>query len=204
MYVAGGDPSDTARSIGHDQWYSAWTTEDLTVSNVTLSYFPIGMAGTNISGWYDTQNNIGLGVNSTLLSALVAAGHISSRSYSWWWGQNGASSSAMMDGSLVLGGYDAAKVLEPNLTMTLSPPSQKCQSGMSVLLSSLGVKFPNDTTASIIGSNEIAACLLPDFPVIMTLDSDYYESFEAITGTQDVGRSLGINYFSMLYEEQQA
>lgn len=153
VYAAGASPSDTDRAIGLHIWESSWTLDDLGVGNITLDEFPIGMPGFDYGEQYHPQGAIGLGSNSTLLTALKDAGHIGSRSYGFWWGEDGATSNAQRDGSLVLGGFDAAKVQGSNITAALKTPSPSCMSGMTLTIKDIVMRFPNSTRSSIIVSN---------------------------------------------------
>ena len=107
-----------------------------------------------------------------------------------------------MDGQIVFGGYDAAKVSGTNYTMPLAPPRQECHSSMSVTISDISLGFPNGTTTSITSPNIIIACILPHYPLIVTLPQvPFYDSFEIHTGTKNVGRGggTGIDFGGMLY-----
>lgn len=150
VYAAGGSPSDTDRTEGLHIWDSSWTLDDLGAGNITLDEYPIGSPGFDFGAQHHPQGALGLCSNSTLLSTLKDAGHISSRSYGYWWGENGATSNAQMDGSLVLGGYDAAKTQGPNITIALRKPTLSCMSGMFMPISDLVMQFPNSTRASLI------------------------------------------------------
>jgi hypothetical protein len=137
VFAAGASPSDVDRTAGLHVWESTWTLDDLGVGNTTLGQYPIGMPGFDYGTQNHPQGAIGLGPNSTLLTALKNAGTISSRSYGYWWGENGATSDAQMDGSLVLGGYDAAKTQGSNITTALRTPSLSCMSGMHMTISDI-------------------------------------------------------------------
>ena len=203
VYAAGGDPSDTQPTLMTHIWYNAFVTDDLIVGNNSLADFPIGMPGFAIFDPYVTQDQFGLGWNSTLLNALLTAKKIASRSYSWWWGLNGASQSAQMDGQIVFGGYDSAKVQGQNYTQPLLKPWLNCPSGMSVIISDMELNFPNGTSTSIMDSPDaITTCIQPEYPIIATLPwKPYYNNFETFTGTQNVGRALGegIAFYGMIY-----
>jgi hypothetical protein len=184
VYGGGGDPSDTFRALGTHVWYSDWTTDTLKVGNTTLKDFPIGMPGFDVGGILDTQSNIGLGRNSTLLNALRETGQISSRTYSFWWGLNSASTSNSMDGQLVLGGYDAAKVTGPNITQKLLPSAVGCGSGMYLTVTNMILGFPNGTKADMFAPSTLSACIQLDFPNVASFRYDpFMERFENYTGT---------------------
>lgn len=153
VYAAGASASDTDRALGLHIWESSWTLDDLGAGNVTLDGFPIGMPGFDYGEQYHPQGAIGLGLNSTLLSTLKDSGHISSRSYGYWWGEDGATSNAQMDGSIVLGGYDAAKIQGSNITGSLKTPTMSCMSGMHMTITDIVMQFPNSTRSSIIVSS---------------------------------------------------
>jgi hypothetical protein len=184
VYSARGDPSDTFRALGTHVWYNDWVTDALSVENTTLESFPIGMPGFDVGGIFDTQANIGLGRNSTLLNALHDNGRISSRTYSFWWGLNSASPSLSMDGQLVLGGYDAAKVTGPNITQKLLPSTVGCGSGMYLTVTNMILGFPNGTKADMLAPSVITACIQLDFPSVASFRyNPFMERFQNYTGT---------------------
>lgn len=201
VYSAGGDPSDTARALGTHIWYSGWATDNLSIGNVSFDDYPVGMAGFDFGGRFDTQGNIGLGANSTLMSAMADGGHIPSRTYSYWWGIDNPNPDVAMDGQIVFGGYDAAKVTGPNVTAELLDWTAPCPSGMYLTLSDLILDFPNGTTASILKPSTISACIQPDFPFLMTLPkSPYYDNFESLTQTSPFNSTLGVYWYAPSYE----
>jgi hypothetical protein len=155
LYAAGASSSDTDRTEGLHIWDSSWTLDDLGAGNVTLNDYPIGAPGFEFGAQDHPQGALGLGQNSTLLSTLKDAGYISSRSYGYWWGEDGATPQAQMDGSLILGGYDAAKTQGPNITLPIRTPSISCMSGMYMPISDLSMRFPNGTSAGLI----VVSCL---------------------------------------------
>ena len=184
VHGAGGDPSDTFRALSTHIWYNDWVTDTLQAENTTLEDFPIGMPGFDVGGIFDTQANIGLGRNSTLLNALHDKGHITSRTYSFRWGLNSASSSLSMDGQLVLGGYDAAKVTGLNITQKLLPSTVGCGSGMYLTVTNIILGFPNGTQADMLAPSVITACIQLDFPSVASFRSDpFMERLQNYTGT---------------------
>lgn len=201
VYAAGGDVNDTDRTVATHVWINAFATDDIMIGNTTLSGFPVGMPGYDVGAQFDTQANIGLGRNSTILNALKDAGHVASRTYSYWWGLDTTSSSVAMDGQLVLGGYDSAKIMGPNVTLPLQPWTLTCPSGMYVTVTGLVLEFPNGTDADLLAGDSFVACLQLDFPVVTTLKgSPYYKQFENYTDTSYVNNSLGTYWFMPIYE----
>ncbi|KAF2163902.1 hypothetical protein M409DRAFT_25679 [Zasmidium cellare ATCC 36951] len=185
--AAGGDPSDTARTLDLHIWESEWVNDEFSVGNATIDKFALGMPGFPIFDTYDTQSQFGLGINSTLLNALKRMDAITSRAYSWWWGVQGATTQT--DGQIVFGGYDSGRIQGTNYTRPMSTPTYPdCNSGMMVTISDLVLTFPNSTKYSLLSPNQMTACILPDYPLILTMPSDTpYTRFEAATQTQSFG-----------------
>lgn len=201
VYAAEGSASDTFREVATHIWFNNFATDELSVGNTTLGNFPIGMPGFDYGGLFDTQANIGLGVNSTILNALKDGGHIASRVYSYWWGIDSTSSSLAMDGQLVLGGYDQAKATGANVTGQILPWTLACPSGMYVTVTNMILGFPNGTTADMLWPSTLSACLQPDFPTVISLRGNpYFDNFENLTGTSSVNNSHGIYWWAPVYE----
>lgn len=177
-------------------------------SNFTLEDFPFGIV---LSDWgeqgYYPQAALGLGPNSTLLSTLVDSGTISSRTWSWFWGLNGPTASEQLSGSLVLGGYDKAKVSGTGYTQTMSTDSARCDTGLFVSLTDVLVNFVNGTSSSIFpdsASSLLAACLDPAYPTLTTIPLDpYFGNFETLTSASISGHSKGLNWYNMRYDANQ-
>ena len=190
----------------HD-WVNPWVTDNITLGDAMLAEYPLGMAGEN--GVYATQASIGVSSNSTLLNALKAAGHIASRSYGWFWGLNSANPSMQMDGSIVFGGYDTAKIDDINnsITGSIAQSTEKCRGGMAVTIFDVYLDFPNGTSYSMLDSLTLSACIELDWPVVMSLpsspvfDGDNPSSFTAMSKTQWIDResSPGISFWGLLY-----
>jgi hypothetical protein len=79
---------------------------------------------------------MGLGTNSTLLNALISAKAIASRTWGYSQGWTGAEAENQVDGSLVLGGYDAAKTKGNNVTVPFSNDPH-CVSNLVVTISDI-------------------------------------------------------------------
>lgn len=200
VHDAGADPSDTARAVGTHVWDNTWATDDLVMSNATLSSYPIGMPGYDFGGSYNRQAAIGLGHNSTLLQRLKDQGSIASRSWSYWWGIDNSASRSAMDGQIVFGGYDAAKVVGEPFTQPLQNSSTNCQSGMYLTLTNLLLNFPNGTSSDLNPSSALTCCLQPDFPAVMTIPAEpYYWRFQNVTETGFMNKSLGTYWFMPVF-----
>lgn len=122
-----------------------------------------------------------------------------------FWGLTGTTSTTHMDGVFVIGGYDSAKTTGSNYTAPLRP-DENCKTGMLVTISDIELSYPNGTSSSIFGesaSAALSACIMPDYPVLMTLLlSPYYETFESIAGLTEYGvdnHSYGINFYGQTY-----
>jgi hypothetical protein len=205
LLSAGGASDSVPNSqVTVDTTAAKWFQDDLVLaSNATISTFPMAILGSAAGGDYVTENLLGLGPNSTILNALKARGSIASRTWSFFWGLNGATTSSQMDGSLIFGGYDAAKTTGQSVTAPLRHVvGQNCPSGMAVTISDMLLNFPNGSSPSIFaaaGVGPLAACLEPEFPTLMTLPLDIWQTFNDLAGGDNIGRSFGINFYSELF-----
>ncbi|KAK4990703.1 hypothetical protein LTR66_006744 [Elasticomyces elasticus] len=203
--LAGADPFDTVV----DQHTTIWANDDLVLaSNTSLTGFPLGILRTEWGEQYQSQMSIGLGPNSTVLTALKAAGRIGSRTWSMFWGLAGATASAQMDGTFVFGGFDSAKVSGSNHTKALGLTTS-CPSGIFVTVTDIQLNFPNGSNPSLfkgVRSIAMVACIIPDWPTLITLPTTpYWDLFESLTGTNALDnsgtpyRSVGVNFWGLLY-----
>ncbi|KAF3771068.1 hypothetical protein M406DRAFT_349534 [Cryphonectria parasitica EP155] len=204
------DPSPfPSTSIFSDIWN---LNEDTALSNFTF--------GVPLNDWqeqfYYPQAVIGLGPNSTFLNELKANDMISSRTYSFFWGEDGTTGTS--NGSLVFGGYDQNKIsgsATSNYTGKLNYTA--CLWGMSVDISELSLFFHNGTSASLFDSTsndesatKLTGCIDLGCPGMFDMsDYDYFENFAYYTnytsffeyaGTGDM-RSTGLNFWDSLYLE---
>jgi len=164
-------------------------------SSLSLAKFPFGVN----KGKVDNVNALGVGRNSTLLNTLVSRGDIASRTYSFWDGWTGAEPQHQMDGNLVIGGYDAAKISGNNITLPFSTDSV-CLEGYIVTISDIKMELPNGSSPSILGSfagSQLRACVGPGYP-IMTFPQEVWNAFVKVSGVTEVGRSLQTDFLGML------
>lgn len=187
-----------------------WVTDEMTLaSNTTIQDYPFGIVQKD---WgeqaYHPQSSLGVGSNSSILSTLKNAGHIASRSWSMFWGLQGATEDAQMDGTFVMGGYDRAKTTGKNFTQNFIYSNTNCGTGMLLTISDMSLNFPNGSSKSMFGGVDSAAmttCIDPDYPVLMSIPYDpYYMSYQEVTGDFTQDRAFGVDYYGMLYEGKDA
>ncbi|KAF1994255.1 acid protease [Amniculicola lignicola CBS 123094] len=192
------DPKETLKSgeVGADLF--------MLNENNSLPDFPFGITQSEITvplANGNAQTALGLGRNSTILSMLEQAGTIGSKSWGYWWGLDGATERAKMDGNLVLGGYDRAKIknLDNNYTGNFMERGL-CPQGMAITINEVRLNFPNGSEPNLLQSAPLQTCVCPQCPNVMSMRYDpYYARFEEWTGFQSIGRSVGINFFDMMY-----
>ena len=182
-----------------------WVTDEMDLGfNASLTDFPFGIAQYDdpVQRNYHPQSALGVGSNSSVLSWLKENRRIASRSWSMFWGLQGATENVQMDGSFVLGGYDKAKTQGQEFKKQITSPSGDCRSGMELSISGMQLNFPNGTNQSIFDSSQYSSlrtCIDPDHPILMTIPSDTYENYEKYTGDYTNRYADGINYHGMLY-----
>lgn len=184
-----------------------WGTDKLTLNgNTTLEDYIIGIPRDDWGAQsYHPQAAFGLGRNSSILNALYSAGHIASRSWAMFWGRTGATANAQQPGSFVFGGFDRTKTSGGNYTDVLNYSNDACPTGMLVTITDLVLHFVNGKKASLFDGSRasaMAACIVPDYPVLMTLPLDpYFNKFQRLTDQRISSRSFGVNYYGMLYDD---
>lgn len=176
--------------------------------NITITSFPLGIA---LSDWgeqaYTPMMGIGLGTNSTILNWLVSSGQIASRSWSYFWGRTTVSAtSEQLDGSVVFGGYDRAKVTGSKYTQPMTTAEPNCPSLLVVTITNMVLNFANGSDVSLFpatGSTAITACLTPALSTLMWMPLDpFFDNMMNLTDNNifAMGRSVGIYYWNMRYE----
>ena len=155
----------------------------------------------------ETMNTLGLGRNSTLLNELVDGGLISSKTWGFWQGWTGAESINQIDGSLILGGYDADKTTGPNYTFPTSTEDSFTADCYLVTVIDIKMNFENGTSLSLWGpskSKEEKACVLPHFEVL-SLPEDVWDLFLELSGSTYIGRSVSpLAFYGMLVDQSRA
>ena len=189
----------TAGEYGSDQDSDTWGDDTLLI-NTTLSVpdFPLGIFRGSTT---DQENTLGLGRNSTLLSALVSAGTIATRTFSLFQGWTGAQAQYQTDGSLILGGYDSAKITGNNVTLPFAV-DDSCIGGLVISVTDINMNLRNGSNISIIGKSQgsaMRACIEPSYSPI-TLSDEIWWAFTNVTGVAEIGRSVSqvSNFWGMM------
>lgn len=110
-----------------------------------------------------------------------------------------------MEGSLVLGGYDAAKADCQNISIPFVD-HPNFLSGLLITIANTKMNLRRGLNPSILGPSEgsaIRSCTSPDYPIV-SLSLDIWSSFVAISGVTSTARSLGPNYYSELISRDNA
>jgi hypothetical protein len=171
-------------------------------ANSTTS-LPIGIPRMAWDGGSTTLPPLGMGSNSTFLNALVRGGQIPSRVWSYFWGRTWAGPGIDMDGTLVLGGYDAEKVTGSNVTQRLDYSEETgCWTGMKVAVTDLVVNWRNGSDQSVMPANSaVPVCLVPQRRTLFGAPSTVVERFRAAVGMKgnSFALSKGMHWGARLY-----
>ena len=174
-----------------------WGDDQIVLNTTILDNFPISITRSTLD-----MNSFGLGQNSTILNVLYSTGQIASRTWSLFWGLTGTEAADQMDGTLILGGYDRAKVAGPNTTTPFTYGSM-CATNLVVTISDIILGYGNGSSKSIIGSSHgsaLRACVTPAYP-ILTLPEDVWEGYVNNTGgTWLSTRSNGLDFWAEEYD----
>ena len=174
----------------------------------SLTDFPVGIS--RITGGFDHSphiNILGLASSSSLLTALSKKEEIASRSFGYWGGLNGAEAKYQVDGNLVLGGYDQAKVNGPNVTMPITNAIVDCESGLVVPIADIEMNLRNGSNISIMGEqlgSSFKACVKPDQDSI-NFAHDIWANFVEVSGVKETKRTgAPLHYWTMNVEAETA
>ena len=171
-----------------------WGTDVFAVTpEKSISNFPFGIS----RGQGETMNTLGLGRNSTVLNALVDTGSIAARAWGFWHGWTGAEPQYQMDGSLVLGGFDAAKVTGPNITLPTSTPDDLDTDCYLAIITDIKMNLKNGSSPSLFDANKgtaARACIEPHFD-LLSLSQTIWETFLRISCSTYVSRSYSVVAF---------
>lgn len=154
---------------------------------VEITKFSFGIPTSNWDDSHTTLSALGLGRNSTYLNALRKAEQITSRVWSIFWGQFGREKP--FDGSLMLGGYDEAKVTGKNYTAPLIydhfDKPQGCYTGMRLTVRDITINFVGGTNASLFtAGTALNFCIDPAHHLLMQAPTDVFDKFKTIAGVE--------------------
>lgn len=192
------DPDLTDSSPGNETIRIRGTDTLNLGSDISIDQFPIYFPKPRVI----PQNSLGLGPNSTFLNLLFDQGKIASKTWSLFWGWQGAEKENQMNGSLVLGGYDKAKMGGANLTAKFSD-GVGCPSSLLVYLSNIAVNHADGNKTSLFSTagSALRACIKADNPQV-TLPEDVFENLKKAFPGKTVEHSTGIYPNSLAYEPE--
>ncbi|CAO2656841.1 Nn.00g056440.m01.CDS01 [Neocucurbitaria sp. VM-36] len=178
-----------------------WTTDDVvlkdrTDKDIELTQLEFGIRVSS-SHPYVNLGELGLGVNSTFLSALSSGQKITSKVYSFFWGTDAAISDKPRSGSLTLGGYDQALISDlPNTTTTFNRSLTSCREGMIVELTGLSLESEGGGTQNILEtSKKMQACVVPTAESVLTLPANYWAKMAEIMGVKPAPQNTSRGLF---------
>lgn len=115
-----------------------------------------------------------------------------------------ASRETQIDGSLVLGGYNKAKVITNN-NMTETFNYTQCPTSLLTSLTDVILNFRNGTNTSLWTNSTLlvtAVCIWPSRPMLLYLQLEQLQTFMALTGGafENLTRTYEIEYYTMVYK----
>ena len=160
---------------------------DTLLVNDTLSIPDFSLS---IVGSVKSQNLLGLGRNSTLLNALISAGAIFSKTVSIFQGWTGAQTETQTDGSLIIGGYDLAKITGNQITLPFIV-DHFCTNGLAISVTDVNMNLRSGVNISIIGESRrsgFRACIDTSSSTI-SLPEEIWWAFTNVTEVAEIGHS---------------
>lgn len=166
-----------------DDTIANWTKDDIRLQdNTSLPKYEFALRTNSINPFVH-KGELGLGRSSTFLKTLSDNSKISSRSYSFFWGNE--VTNEPRDGSLTLGGYDQALIGDgPNITVPFTDDA-KCKEGIIVSITSLGMQTSGGGTRDAWeGLPDLKVCVIAATSNIMEIPIQYWDPIETIMGVE--------------------
>jgi hypothetical protein len=164
-----------------DDAVANWTRDDVKMLDGTsMAQYEFGQLTKSVNS-YVHKGELGLGRDSQFLKYFSDRKNVSSRSYSFYWGNE--VTSEPRDGSLTLGGYDSALIADgPNVTVSFTD-EKKCKEGIIVSMTSLTLQTSGGGTQDAwAGLEDLKVCVIAATSNIMTIPAQYWDPIEAIMG----------------------
>ena len=112
---------------------------------------------------------------------------------------NGPEAKYQMDGNVVLGGYDQAKMTGANVTMPINN-LDLCMSGFVISITDIQMNLKNGSNPSILGEqrgSSMRACIEPNRDY-MSVAYDIWAGFVNVSGVEETDRTKGpFHYWTM-------
>jgi hypothetical protein len=127
--------------------------------DTSLADFPVDVNVASAS----RRNMLGVGVNSTVLDYLRKSSKINANVWSYFEGLYGVTEIENMDGHVVFGGYDAAKIRGSPFTQAKSPSDKACLTNLMISVSDILIDVDGQST-SLVGNlpgSGIQMCIDP-------------------------------------------
>ena len=174
-----------------DDTVANWTRDDIKLADGTqLQQYEFGQLTKSINS-YVHKGELGLARDSTFIKTFADAKNITSKSYSFYWGNE--VTSEPRDGSLTLGGYDSALIADgPNVTVSFNASETKCKEGIIVSMTSLTLqKSGGGTQDAWDGLPDLRVCVIAATSNIMSIPAQYWDPIEAIMGVERIAARNG-------------
>ncbi|MDI1486184.1 MAG: hypothetical protein OHK93_005410 [Ramalina farinacea] len=135
-----------------------------------------------------TYNYVGLSPTSILMNSLVTGAQVSSNSIGYCSGWAGADITHDVDGNLVLGGYDRAKIAGPNATQSIARTND-CLNGFKLRLTNISLNLSNGRNISLMNTSDVGhtACI-DTVSDSIRLTPSLWSSFLRSSGSTETGR----------------
>ena len=131
------------------------------------------------------------------MNNLVNTNALGSSTWGYNYGWIGSQTKYQADGSLILGGYDKAKIAGNNLTLPMGPNDE-----LAVSVSDMVLNFKNGTNTSLLGSSKGSSfnAAIDLETATIGLSNIIWQNFLSLTGSEETapeetGRSKGPTSF---------
>jgi hypothetical protein len=160
--------NDSGNLVAHtfDDTIANWTKDDVKLAdNTSLPQYEFGLRTDSI--------------NSTFLQTLQDNAKISSKSYSFFWGNE--VTDQPRDGSLTLGGYDQAIVADGTNVTSGFTDEPKCKEGIIVNITGVALQGNKNVWE---GLPDLRVCVIAATSNIMSIPGQYWDPIQAAMGVE--------------------
>jgi hypothetical protein len=173
--------NDSGNLVAHtfDDTIANWTKDDVKLAdNTSLPQYEFALRTNSINS-YVHKGELGLAKTSTFLKTLQDNAKISSKSYSFFWGNE--VTDQPRDGSLTLGGYDQAIIADGANVTSGFTDEPKCKEGLIVNITGVALQGNKNVWE---GLPDLRVCVIAATSNIMSIPGQYWDPIQAAMGVE--------------------
>lgn len=161
---------------------ATWNTDKVVVKdsnnqNLDLGQVEFGIQANASNTSLIHRGELGMGMNSTFMNALSSQNKISSKSWSFFYGNDPSFSDSPRNGSFIVGGYDEALIAGPQRsTAKFKRGDSRCMAGMLIDVTGIALQSTGAGKQDILqGGEKLQMCLVTSISTNMFIHESYWQ-----------------------------